>query len=89
MKLGLILLLMMVLCSPPATRSSAARSAGRSPSRFAGRSGSRRSRSLAAVPLIVLVALAFSDRGIGGTVSDRWHDLTRAEQSRPRTTPAG
>src|SRR5439155_16594041 len=32
--------------------------------------------ALAAVPLVVLVALAFSDRGIGGTISDRWHDLT-------------
>ncbi len=37
--------------------------------------------SLAAIPLIVLVALAFSDRGIGGTVSDRWTDLTSAEQT--------
>jgi hypothetical protein len=37
--------------------------------------------SLAAVPLVVLVALAFSDRGIGGTVSDRWDDLTSKEQA--------
>ena len=37
--------------------------------------------SLAAVPLIVLAALAFSDRGIGGTVSDRWDDLTSKEQA--------
>jgi tetratricopeptide (TPR) repeat protein len=37
--------------------------------------------SLAAVPLVVLVALAFSDRGIGGTVSDRWDDLTSQEQA--------
>ena len=44
--------------------------------------------SLAAVPLIVLVGLAFSDRGIGGTVSDRWDDLTSKEQA-PRTSPGG
>jgi tetratricopeptide (TPR) repeat protein len=42
--------------------------------------------ALAAVPLVVLVALAFSDRGIGGTVSDRWDDLTK-EQSTPQNDP--
>ena len=38
------------------------------------------------VPLVVLLALAFSDRGIGGTVSDRWNDLTSAEQT-PQNDP--
>ena len=42
--------------------------------------------SLAAIPLIVLVALAFTDRGIGGTVSDRWNDLTTAQQT-PQNDP--
>jgi tetratricopeptide (TPR) repeat protein len=42
--------------------------------------------ALAAIPLVVLVALAFSNRGIGGTISDRWHDLTNAD-STPRNTP--
>jgi O-antigen ligase len=42
--------------------------------------------ALAAVPLVVLVALAFSDRGIGGTISDRWHDLT-SEQGTPQNDP--
>jgi len=42
--------------------------------------------ALAAVPLVVLVALAFSDRGIGGTISDRWHDLTNAD-STPQNDP--
>ena len=42
--------------------------------------------ALAAVPLVVLVALALSDRGIGGTVSDRWSDLTK-EQSTPQNDP--
>jgi O-antigen ligase len=42
--------------------------------------------ALAAVPLVVLAALAFSDRGIGGTISDRWHDLTSAD-STPQNDP--
>jgi tetratricopeptide (TPR) repeat protein len=42
--------------------------------------------ALCAVPLIALVGLALSDRGIGGTVSDRWHDLTTA-QSTPQNSP--
>ncbi|MDQ6811459.1 MAG: O-antigen ligase family protein, partial [Actinomycetota bacterium] len=43
--------------------------------------------ALAAVPLIVLVALAFSHRGIGGTISSRWHDLT-SEQRTPQNDPS-
>ena len=42
--------------------------------------------SLAAVPLIVLAGLAFSDRGIGGTVSDRWDELTNAQKT-PQNDP--
>ena len=42
--------------------------------------------SLAAVPLIVLAGLAFSERGIGGTVSDRWDELTSAEKT-PQNDP--
>ncbi len=42
--------------------------------------------SLAAVPLIVLAGLAFSDRGIGGTVSDRWDELTSAQKT-PQNDP--
>src|SRR4051794_5508120 len=42
--------------------------------------------ALAAVPLVVLVALAFSDRGVTGTISDRWHDLT-SEQGTPQNDP--
>jgi hypothetical protein len=42
--------------------------------------------SLAVVPLVVLAALAFSDRGIGGTVSDRWDDLTSAQET-PQNDP--
>jgi O-antigen ligase/polysaccharide polymerase Wzy-like membrane protein len=42
--------------------------------------------ALCALPLLVLVGLAFTDRGIGGTVSDRWHDLTTA-QTTPQNSP--
>jgi hypothetical protein len=42
--------------------------------------------ALAAVPLVVLVGLAFSERGIGGTISSRWHDLT-SEQRTPQNDP--
>jgi O-antigen ligase/polysaccharide polymerase Wzy-like membrane protein len=42
--------------------------------------------SLCALPLLVLVGLAFSNRGIGGSVSDRWHDLTTA-QTTPQNSP--
>jgi tetratricopeptide (TPR) repeat protein len=41
---------------------------------------------LAAVPVIVLIAFAFSDRGVTGTISDRWHDLTSAD-STPQNDP--
>jgi O-Antigen ligase len=41
--------------------------------------------TLAAIPLILLVALAFTDRGIGGTISDRWHDLTGQNASTQNT----
>jgi tetratricopeptide (TPR) repeat protein len=42
---------------------------------------------VAATPLIVIVALAFTDRGIGGTISDRWHDLTTADAATPQNEP--
>ena len=42
--------------------------------------------SLAAVPLIVLAGMAVSDRGIGGTVSDRWDELTTSEKT-PQNDP--
>ena len=42
--------------------------------------------ALAALPLVVLVALAFSNRGVTGTISDRWHDLTSV-QSTPQNDP--
>jgi tetratricopeptide (TPR) repeat protein len=41
---------------------------------------------VAVTPLFALAALAFTDRGIGGTVSDRWHDLTSSE-STPANEP--
>jgi O-antigen ligase len=42
--------------------------------------------ALAATPFVVLALLAFSDRGVGGTISDRWHDLTSAD-STPQNDP--
>lgn len=42
--------------------------------------------SLAALPLIVLAGLALSERGIGGTVSDRWDELTSAQKT-PQNDP--
>ena len=42
--------------------------------------------SLAAVPLVVLAAMAFSDRGISGTISDRWDALT-SEDAAPSNAP--
>jgi tetratricopeptide (TPR) repeat protein len=38
-------------------------------------------------PLFLLGALAFTDRGIGGTISDRWHDLTNADAVTPQNAP--
>ena len=43
---------------------------------------------VASLPLLVLGALAFSERGIGGTFSDRWHDLTSADAATPQNEPA-
>ena len=42
---------------------------------------------VASLPLIGLGALAVSERGIGGTVSDRWHDLTSADAATPQNEP--
>jgi hypothetical protein len=36
-----------------------------------------------AMPVVALVAVAVSDRGLGGTVSDRFHDLTSETTSTP------
>ncbi len=44
--------------------------------------------ALAAAPIALLGALALSERGIGGTVSDRWHDLTESEAVTPQNSPA-
>jgi tetratricopeptide (TPR) repeat protein len=43
--------------------------------------------AVAAAPLILLGALAFTDRGIGGTISDRWNDLTKADAATPQNEP--
>ena len=42
---------------------------------------------VASLPLIGLGALAFTDRGIGGTISDRWNDLTSADAATPQNEP--
>ena len=87
---GLILLAMVVRAvrrrsrDPAPRRAAAARRADPAPDR-----NRRDRRSSPSMPVLVLGALAFSDRGIGGTVSDRWHDLTQrrcrdaAELTRP------
>jgi tetratricopeptide (TPR) repeat protein len=41
---------------------------------------------VAALPFLTLGALAFTDRGIGGTISDRWHDLTSSDVT-PQNQP--
>jgi tetratricopeptide (TPR) repeat protein len=43
--------------------------------------------ALAVAPVIALGALALSDRGIGGTISDRWHDLTKSSAVTPQNSP--
>ncbi len=86
LELGLILLAMIVLTAAAgfAIQRRAERHPLEEPTRR--RIGIGALVALAAVPLIVLAALAFSDRGIGGTVSDRWHDLTSADQT-PQNDP--
>jgi O-antigen ligase len=44
--------------------------------------------ALALVPVGVVGALALSDRGLGGTVSDSWRSLTDPEASSPANDPA-
>jgi len=36
-----------------------------------------------AIPLVLFTSVAFSDRGLGGTVRDRWHELTSETASTP------
>lgn len=38
-------------------------------------------------PFLLLGGLAFTDRGIGGTISDRWHDLSSANAVTPQNQP--
>jgi O-antigen ligase/polysaccharide polymerase Wzy-like membrane protein len=42
---------------------------------------------VASLPLVGLGALAFSERGIGGTISDRWQDLTSSDAATPQNEP--
>jgi Flp pilus assembly protein TadD len=42
---------------------------------------------IASLPLVGLGALAFTERGVGGTFSDRWHDLTSADAATPQNEP--
>jgi hypothetical protein len=42
---------------------------------------------VAVSPLLLLGGLAFTDRGIDGTISDRWHDLTNADAVTPQNAP--
>jgi tetratricopeptide (TPR) repeat protein len=51
------------------------------------RAGGTAIAALIASPLILLGALALSDRGIGGTISDRWHDLTKTDAATPQNEP--
>jgi hypothetical protein len=85
-ELGLILLVMVVLCA--AAGFAIQRRAERHPlpEPVRRKIGIGALGALAALPLVVLVALAFSDRGVGGTISDRWHDLT-SEQGTPQNDP--
>jgi tetratricopeptide (TPR) repeat protein len=85
-ELGLILLAMVIVCAVAgfAIQRRAERRPLAEPVRR--RIGIVALGSLAAVPVIVLALLAVSDRGIGGTVSDRWHDLTSAD-STPQNDP--
>ena len=43
---------------------------------------------LAAAPLMGLGALAFTDRGVTGTISDRWHELTTADSATIQNRPS-
>jgi hypothetical protein len=43
---------------------------------------------LVASPFIGLGALALTDRGVTGTISDRWHDLTTAKAVTPQNQPS-
>jgi tetratricopeptide (TPR) repeat protein len=55
--------------------------------------GTRRRVGIAAIavaaslPFIALVALALSEEGIGGTVSDRWRDVTSSDVEAPLNQP--
>jgi hypothetical protein len=84
--LGLILLAMIVLCA--AAGFLIQRRAEQHPlaEPMRRKIGITALGALAAVPLVLLVALAFSERGIGGTISSRWHDLT-SEQRTPQNDP--
>lgn len=42
---------------------------------------------VAVSPFLLLGGLAFTDRGIGGTISDRWHDLSSAKAVTPQNEP--
>jgi hypothetical protein len=86
-KFGLILLVMVVLlfCVGIAIQLRAERRPLAEPTRR--RIGIAAIAVVASMPFILLGALAFSERGIGGTVSDRWHDLTSSDAATPQNEP--
>ena len=58
------------------------------PERTRRRIGTAAIAVVAVSPVLLLGGLAFTDRGIGGTISDRWHDLTSAKAVTPQNQPA-
>jgi hypothetical protein len=85
-ELGLILLALVVLLFAAGLAIQARAERRPLDERTRRRVGSAAIAALAATPVLALGVLAFSERGIGGTISDRWHDLTTSEAT-PRNEP--
>jgi hypothetical protein len=58
------------------------------PIRFRKRVGVGALAAACAVPLVLFTSVAFSDRGLGGTISDRVHDLTNESAIQPNASSA-
>ena len=58
-----------------------------SPGDARGRPASPCSSALALVPLALVGALALSDRGLGGSISKGWNDLTDPQRGTPANAP--
>ncbi len=86
---GLLLLLMAVVLFGAGFAVNLALDRGAVPARMRSRAGVVAVAAVGAVAVLALLSVALSDRGLGGTISDRVDELTSETDTAPTETGAG